>query len=491
MKRIPLLGALASALALVLAHTSPVDASSHREAPAITEDPCVDCTDVYSFVSPDAPSKVTLIANYIPFEEPSGGPNYFKFSDTALYEIHIDNDGDAIEDITFQWKFTTTTKSSATFLYNTGAITYSAGGDTYTNLNVEQRYTLTRIDGPRRTGTETVLGTNILVAPNNVGTKSIPGGYAPLAAAAVKALPSGITCFAGPRDDPFYLNLGRAFDLVNIDPVIPGGTDALGAPLPSGPTKDDLAGFNCHTLALQIPITALTPGSTGTTAGATPTGATDPNAIIGVWSTASRRQVILNRLNGKDQYTGGAWVQVSRLGMPLVNEVVIPRADKDKWNNSEPKDDAQFLTYVQNPELAGILVSLFGITVPANPRADLVTVFLTGITGVNAKGVPCEYQRLNMLIAPTVGALNRMGVLPGDSLAAQLDGYPNGRRLGDDTIDISLRAVAGGYAFTAPTDIFPNNKLGDTVISNDLPFGATFPYLASPHDGVSRQHDNE
>ena len=490
MKRTPYLAALgASALALLFSSGPPAGASSHREAPAISEDPSVDCTDVYSFVSPDDVSKVTLIANYIPFEEPSGGPNYFKFSDTAIYEIHIDNNGDALEDITFQWRFTTTTKSAATFLYNTGAITYDAISDTYNNLNVEQRYDLIRIDGDRRTGTQTTLATNVLVAPNNVGTKSIPpGGYAALEAAAVRTLTNGMKIFAGPRDDGFYLNLGRAFDLINIDPVLPGGDDSLG-----GITKDDLAGFNCHTLALQIPISLVT------STGMMPSGVADPVAIIGVWSTASRRQVILNRLNGNPQYTGGAWVQVSRLGMPLVNEVVIPRSDKDKWNNSEPKDDAQFLTYVQNSELAGIMVALFGITVPANPRADLVTVFLTGVTGLNAKGVACEYQRLNMLVAPSaaptrmglIGAAAIVGPTAVPAVAGQSDGYPNGRRLVDDVIDISLRAVAGGYAFTPPTDVRPNNALGDTVIVNDRAFLPSFPYLPSPHDGVTRQHDNE
>ena len=448
-------------------------ASSHREAPAITEDPTVDCTDVYAFVSPDAPDTVTLIANYIPLEEPSAGPNYFKFSDTALYEIHVDNDGDAVEDLTFAFRFQTQTKNSGTFLYNTGPISVAASGDDYTNLNVVQRYTLTQVRGDRRTGARTVLGQDLVVAPNNVGPKSIPGGYAPLSSAATHSLPNGIKVFAGPRDDPFFINLGRSFDLINIDPVLPGGQDAV-----QGATADSLAGFNCHSIAIQVPKSLLTAD------GAAPTDASDANSIVGIWSTASRRQVRLARTKGRGARVGGAWVQVSRLGMPLVNELVIPRSDKDVFNNSEPSGDAQFLSFVQQPELAGILVNLFGsqgLSVPSGNRDDLVSVFLTGVQGLNRKGAACEYLRLNMAIAPSANP-NRLGVLAG-----QNDGFPNGRRLGDDVVDIALRVVHGVLVDSNAHGL----ELGDTVAKNDLAFQSSFPYLALPHDGVTRKHQSE
>lgn len=449
-------------------------ASSHREAPMITEDPTVDCTDVYAFVSPDAPDTVTLIANYIPLEEPSGGPNYFKFSDTALYEIHIDNSGDAMEDITYQFRFTTTIKNGNTFLYNTGPIT--AGNDTYDGLNVEQRYEVTKVTGDRRKGTGVVVGSGLLVAPTFVGPKSI-ADYGSLAALATKTLSDGAKVFCGPRDDPFYICLGRAFDLVNIDAVLPGNQVAN--------TNDHLAGFNCHTIALQLPKSLLSQSGT------TPTDAANPDSIIGVWSTASRKQVKLLRTKGRSSVDGGAWVQVSRLAMPLVNELVIPLKDKDVWNNSHPKDDTQFLSYVQDPEPARILTALFGpnglnpvgLQVPAAPRADFVQVFLTGVPGLNEKGVPCEYLRLNMAIAPTpVGQRDRMGVLAG-----QLDGYPNGRRLEDDVVDISLQVSAG--VLLQGFNMAPNNQLGDTVTQNDEPFLTTFPYVAPPHNGVDRGHN--
>lgn len=455
------------------------DASSHSEAPGTASDRAIDGTDVYAFVSPDAPSTVTLVANYFPLEEPAGGPNYYGFADDALYEIHVDNDGDAIEDLTFQLQFTTTTKNPATFLYNTGPVSYDAGGDTYTNLNVEQRFTLTRVDGDRRTGTKTVLATNRLVAPNNVGPKTFPGSVydTSIVPAAIHTVAGGIQAFCGPRDDPFFVFLGRVFDLVNIDPVVPGGQDSQCGAVPGG---DHLKGFNCHSIVLQVPKTLLT-------SDASP--ATDPNlatSIVGIWSTASRRQVRLNRTGGRDPIQGGAWTQVSRLGMPLVNEVVIPRLDKNKWNESEPKDDGQFLPYVQGSELATILTSLFpSVVVPPAPRNDLVTVFLTGIPTLNAKGIACEVLRLNMAIPPSA-VPSRMGVLAG-----QNDGFPNGRRLGDDVVDIALQVVAGhlvgGVYDCSPIGNSPRS-LGDTVCANDKPFLATFPYLASPHDGVTRQH---
>ena len=296
-----------------------------------------------------------------------------------------------------------------------------------------------------------------------------------LANAATHTLSNGVRVFAGPRDDPFFINLGRAFDLINIDPVLPGGQAAV-----QGATADHLSGFNCHSLVVQVPISQLTSDGQAVTM------SSDPRAIIGVWSTASRRQVNLKATRGRDAVVGGAWVQVSRLGSPLVNELVIPRSHKNVFNNSEPNADAQFLSFVEQPELAQILVNLFGanglnpagLTVPTNPRADLVQVFLTGVPGLNEKGVAAEYLRLNMAIQPSAMP-DRLGVLAG-----QLDGYPNGRRLTDDVVDIALRAVHGVLVDANAHGL----ELGDTVATNDVPFLTTFPYLAPPHNGVTRQH---
>ena len=288
----------AAATALPPDHAS---ASSHSEAAGTAADRAIDGTDVYAFTSPDDPTSVTLVANYFPLEEPAGGPNYYGFADDALYEIHVDNDGDAKEDVTFQFKFTTTTKNANTFLYNTGAITYNAGADAYDGLNVEQRYSLTRVDGNRRRGTRTVLASNVLVAPNNVGPKSIAAGTydASLVPAAVRTLPSGIRSFCGPRDDPFFVFLGRVFDLVNIDPVVPGGKSSQCGAVPKG---DHLAGFNVHSIVLQVPKSILTSD------GGPATDASDPHSIVGVWSTSSRKQVKLNRTEGRPAIEGGAWV---------------------------------------------------------------------------------------------------------------------------------------------------------------------------------------
>ncbi len=448
---------------------APAGASSHREAPLLTEDPAVDCTDLYAFVSPDRPDTVTIVANWIPFEEPSGGPNYYKFADfeTARYEIHVDQDGDAKEDLTFLVQFKTRVKNDKTFLYNTGPITYDDKARTYTNLNVEQFYRVFLVRGPRRGAESRLLGEFLLVAPNHVGPKSVPS-YDALVRPAIHDIADGVRVFCGPRDDPFFINLGRAFDLLNVDPVLPGGLDEQ-----AGLAPDHLRGFNCHTIALQVPIALLTG------AGEAPWGPDDPRAIVGIWTTASRRSVTLKPRGDREPF--GDWVQVSRLGMPLVNELVIPRGQKDAFNASEPKDDGQFLGFVQNPEIAGILNALFKLKVPPAPRNDLVTVFLKGVPGLNEKGAPCEYLRLNTAIPPSPEP-HRLGVLAG-----QKDGFPNGRRLGDDVVDIALRVAAGVLA-GPEYDAAPANALGDTVVGNDRPFLKAFPYVAPPHDGVNREH---
>ena len=438
-------------------------ASSHREAPLISADPLADNTDVYAFVSPDATDTVTLIANWIPLEAPNGGPNFYKFGDDVLYRINIDNDGDANDDIVYEFRFKTKTLNGNTFLYNTGPITSLDDP----NFNVRQSYSVTRIDQSGRH----VLGRDLATPPVNVGARSTPS-YDALAAAAVYTLPDGSKVFAGQRDDPFYVDLGSVFDLLGLRPF----NSAHVIPMANAPGVDGLRGINTHTVALQVPKRLLThDGSLATNPGNT-------NSIIGVYSTTLRRRL---RLDDDDDHQGrdddrDDWVQVSRLGMPLVNEVVIPLGKKDRFNASDPRNDAQFASFVLSPEPAGLIPVLYpGVSVPASPRNDLVAIFLTGIAGLNqpAHVRPSEMIRLNMAIPPSA-APNRLGLLAG-----QPDGFPNGRRLGDDVVDIELRALAGGTPLTPSFNHSPNNVLGDGVDANDKPFQSNFPYVASPFPG--------
>jgi len=426
-------------------------ASSHREAPLISEDPVADNTDTYAFVSPDNPDTVTLVANWIPFELPPGGPNFNKFGDDVLYKINVDNDGDATADVVYEWRFKTTVANPDTFLYNTGPVESLDDED----LNVKQTYTLTEV----RDGERTKLVRNAPVAPANIGPRSTPN-YDQLAAEATVEAGEGAQAFAGPRDDPFFVDLGAVFDLLGNRPL----NEAHVAPLPNAPGQDDLAGFNVHSVVLQVPTDSLVDG--------------DP--VIGVWSTTERRT---DRVFGDGKIeNSGDFTQVSRLGMPLVNEVVAPLGAKDAFNASKPADDAQFLPAVEEPEVSALIPQLYpGVTVPEGPREDIVSIFLTGIPDVNqpADVTPSEMIRLNTSIAPTaLDQQDRLGLLAG-----QNDGFPNGRRLVDDVYDVELRALAGGTPFTPEFDRAPNNALTDGVDANDLPFLASFPYLSSPHQG--------
>jgi hypothetical protein len=442
----------AGAIAAVLvAHGT---ASSHREAPLISQDPLADNTDVYAFVSPANSSAVTLISNFIPLQLPASGPNFWKFDDNVLYEIMVDNDGDAVEDITFQFRFRTETRNPNTFLYNTGQITSIDDAD----WNVRQFYSVTRVDGPRRTGRSQVLGDNLPTPPVNVGIRSIPD-YASVAAQAVRPLTGGLNVFAGQRDEGFYVNLG-IFDLLGVPPA-------------DNDTPDSTAGLNVHSIAIEVPITQLTAN------GSRP-GASDRNAVIGVWSTASRPSATAR--SGSAERHSGRFVQVSRLGNPLVNEVVIPRALKDTFNSIPPTEDAAALPFVQDPEVPKLLSALFGVTSPAAPRNDLVTIFLTGIPGLNQpQGVtPAEMLRLNVGIPPA-GVPNPLGVIGGDAA-----GFPNGRRVGDDVTDIAIRAMAGATPLTPSFNTGINAQLGDGVSANDVPYLDAFPYLGLPHSGNPR-----
>ncbi len=434
-------------------------ASSHREAPLISMDPPADGNDLYAFVSPDKPDMVTIIATYYPFEEPSGGPNYFRFGDDVLYEINVDNVGDAQSHIQYQFRFNTKVGNGNTFLYNTGPIDNLDSP----NWNVKQFYTVTRIEN----GQSTELGKDLKTPPSNVGAKSTPN-YEALSNAAIQNLSDGSKVFAGQSDDPFFVDL-NLFDLLSIR-KLPGNM---------GGGVDGLKGYNVQTIALQIPMSRLAKN------GAKPADAKDPNAVIGVWTDSYRQTTRVLKAGGGYDYSGG-WSEVSRLGAPLVNEVVVPLAAKDLWNYSKPADDAQFLGGVTDPELARLFKALYNINVPPTPRDDLVAIFLTGIPGVTEPPTstlkPSEELRLNMGVPPSANP-NRLGVVGGDSA-----GFPNGRRLVDDVTDIELKAVAGAAYPLFHPDFKPDPlaaQLGDGVDANDVPYRASFPYVAISHDGTS------
>ena len=460
-----------SAVAATLLSPTLAGASSHREAPLISQDPTADLTDVYAFVSPDKQDTVTLIANVIPFEAAYGGPNYFRFGDDVVYSINVDNNGDARADIIYQFRFKTTVQNPNTFLYNTGPVK----SPTDPNLNVRQTYDVARFelmdDGSQ---SREVLGGALPTPPVNIGPKSTPD-YDGIASYAVQKLSDGSMVFAGQRDDPFFVDLAALFDLLTIR-KLPGN---------QGGGSDGLARYNVHTIAIQVPKTRLTHHGVGIG------GADDPNAIIGVWATTARQAMrVLPDVptppeaathQSEQAQDPSEFHQVSRLGQPLVNEVIVPVGFKDHFNASDPKDDAQFLGGVVDPEPARLLKLLYDLNVPPAPRNDLVTIFLTGVPGLNqpAHVQPSEMLRLNMAI-PSAASPNRLGVLGGD-----VQGFPNGRRLADDVTDIALQAVAGGTPFTPDTNVAPNNQLGDGVDANDEPFMPVFPYVATPHSGFN------
>lgn len=430
------------------------DASNHRSAPAIAFNPAANATDLYAFVSPDKPSTATIIANYIPFESPDGGPNYYRFAGNVLYEIKIDNNGDAKEEITYQFAFATNTLNPNTFLYNTGPV----ASPTDPNLNVQESVTVAMIDA---SGNKTVLGKNLPVAPVNIGPKSMPN-YDAIAAAAINTLSDGSKLFCGPRADPFFIDLGAVFDLLTIR-KLPGN---------AGGGVNALTGYNIHTITLQVPITTLAGDHKGNNA-------KDGSAVIGVWTNAS---ALVPVVDSSGNVVGTSAQQISRLGSPLVNELVIPRGKKNGFNASVPANDAQYLNYVTDPEPAKLLNALYKINVPPAPRDDLVAIFLTGVKGLNQPTniTPSEQLRLNLAIPPSATP-NRLGVLGGD-----VAGFPNGRRLADDIVDASLQAVAGAAYPLFHPGFTPDplaGKLGDGVDGPARPFTNSFPYLATPYRG--------
>jgi hypothetical protein len=486
-------------------------ASSHREAPLISLDQEADVTDVYAFVSPDISSTVTLIANWIPFEDPTGGPNFWHFDDTTRYYIKVDRDGDAIEDVSWEWTFSPLTiKNPNTFLYNTLPVR----NITDTQFNIVQTYTVTEITGPTAisTSVRNVILANKLQPPNNVGPRSLPN-YDLVANQAIYTSSNNYKIFTGQRDDPFFVDIGSIFDLGALRPF---NNLHLLRPPAASPGIDSVGGYNIHTTMLQLPKTTLAPTCTNVS--------TDTKCVVGVWATSERPSLTVRAFGSVKADPLATYVQVARLGNPLVNEAVLPLALKDAFNGLEPKGDtplaagtlagpaagALFVKSVFTPELQGLLPVLYpgvftqtGATanLPATPRSDLFTIFLTGIPGVNAQTnsgnpfsdttkVAADMLRLNVAIAPTASVCQGkiMGALDGD-----LGGFPNGRRLEDDVTDIALRAVAGGYGPFLNTalglpNLSPGNLLTDGVQKNDKPCLTSFPYIPSPHSGYDDVH---
>jgi len=507
-----------------------VSASSHREAPLISQDPLADNTDLYAFVSPDRPDTVTIIANYIPMETPASGPGFWSFDPNVAYNIYVDNDGDGRPDVSFEFRFKNTIANQNTFLAHLGnpgtGSDGTVGGDAVIrslndpDYNAKQTYTITMRDESKITPfggsgkKETVLGTDLVEPPYNIGPGATPNYERDLASKAVYDLPGNIKVFAGPRDDPFFIDLGAIFDRLELRPL-----GAFGDPT----GRDTVAGFSVHSICLQVPIELLTSNKK------IPSGPRDPAAVIGVYANAMRPAIKV--LHDDGPKVNGPLVQVSRLGNPLVNELFSPFKIRDKWNSTNPADDIQYRqNEVVAPEIPVLVDLLYGTNTagsgvvtralkpfPTTNRIDLELVLYKGIP-VNAitgpdfttviggdpnRAVYADLLRLNTAIPPNIAGslpdmnnpgVRRLGLLGGDAA-----GYPNGRRPFDDVTDIFLRAAAGGTPFTGalfpkfsgPSDpnVAPNNALTDGVDKNPEGFMSAFPYLQTPYSGFDSPHN--
>jgi hypothetical protein len=437
-------------------------ASSHREAPLIAADPTVDNTDLYAFVSPDRPDTVTMVANFFGFQEPNGGPNFYPWATDAHYDINIDNNGDGKPDLTYRYTFSTDDRrANKTFLYNNGAVT-SINDE---NLLFRQNYSLQLIDSH---GGSRYLVQNGRAAPSNTGPASMPD-FRTLRDQAIAKVAGGGLSYAGPAEDPFFADL-RVFDL-----LYGGNLSEVG--------QDTFRGFNVNTIALQVPAHMLAFK-----------GDVKRNPVVGIWSDTERQSLKLSPGVAKGE---GPFVQVSRLGNPLVNEVVSPAGLKDAFNGLTPDQDHNVKALVDRvnvPELPQLIEQIYKIKAPSTPRADLAEIFLTGIT-TKAGGpinvdlnsqlnnadvaanqfVPAEMLRLNMGVPPTA-VPNRLGVIGGD-----LQGFPNGRRLTDDVVDIALQAMEGA---AQSGQLVQALAAGDKVDANDVAFEHRFPYVAVPSNNA-------
>ncbi len=435
--------------------------SSHREAPGTSQDPTADNTDTYAWTAKDATGALTVAADWIGGEVPGSGPNFFGWDDKARYYIHIDNTGDGRPDVSYRYQFKTTVKNKESFLYALPG----ASGYNDPKLNVVQRYSIVRetyhYKGKKVHVQEKTIARGLPSAPPNIGPKTFPN-YQVFADGAIKHLGGGTKVFAGQRDDPFFVDLGATFDAINVRKLT--GNQGQG--------KDDLSGMNTHAIVMQIPERLVTKNHKAVAS------ADAGNAVVGVWSTTERKRLQVagaSRKRHHRHYSNG-WVQVSRLGNPLINEVVIPLGKKDQFNRTTPDRDAELYgKYVVKPELAAVLNALFDVKAPETGRTDIVQALLQGLPMLNQhKGIDgppaVDTIKLNLGVPPAATE-NRFGVVGGDTA-----GFPNGRRLGDDVVDIELQVVAG---------LLKGNKvpLGDGVDRNDVPYLSTFPYEAAPHSG--------
>jgi hypothetical protein len=489
------------ALAIALAIPPSGFAASHREAPITALDHKADITDFFAFVSYDDSSKVTFLLNVDPLLEPGNGPNYFPFDDNILYAINIDNNNDAKPDISFQVQFQTTIRAPGVFTGFVGAggginapanspapvapgtqiippaIT-ALDGTGAAGLSLRQTFTVTMVKGGVSIPLTNQTGQPLIAVPSNVGPRTMPD-YAALAAQGIYNLQDGIRVFAGTVDDPFYIDLGAAFDSLNFRAAAGGGalSAAQDANDQVNTAPDFVSGYNVNTIAIEVPISLLT--STGTKVAAT-----NPAATIGAWGVTSRPRIFVRRFPLPNAASGG-FAQVQRMGNPLINELIIGTGSKDYWSMSQPADDSQFAKFDLDPLLARALNAIYGFKIPTPPRTDLLPL-VTYAPPIAATGTPAgpiaDLLRLNTGVAPTPAASRRrLGLIAGDAA-----GFPNGRRVSDDVTDIAARAVAG---ILAPGfNVFPNNVIGDGVNTNDVPYQETFPYVAWAQSGRERRH---
>ncbi len=453
--------------------------SSHREAPAISKDPVADNTDLYAFVSPDDPGTVTIISNYLPLEAPYGGPNFFEFGPDVRYRINIDNDGDGDADIIYEFAFQTEVANPNSFLYNGGPILSIDSA----NWNRKQFYSVARISRGQRQ----VLATGLACPPCNIGPLSTPD-YDMLASQAIHTLPGGRTVFAGQRAEGFYVDLGSIFDLGTLRPFEQlHATFGLGS-LAAAAGVNGTDNFSVHSIALKVPKSDLTRHGT------TPTSASSPGSVVGVWASASRQSATVREPWSGYVHEAGEWTQVSRLGNPLFNEVLVGMGFKDLWNSLPPSADKRFAGGVQHPELATLLPVLYPGVFPnlaklAAPRADLVAILLTGLPAGIVPGFQnftgstlADMLRLNMAIPPS-SSPNILGLIGGDAA-----GFPNGRRVFDDVVTVELRAIAGATYPLVNSSYTPDAAAGAitdglTPASVNVPFLNSFPYLGTPQGG--------
>ena len=487
-----------AALAASLAVPPPTFAASHREAPITALDQKADITDLFAFVSYESPTTVTLIMNVDPFLEPGNGPNYFPFDPNILYTINVDNNNTALPAVQFMVQFQTTINAPGVFTGFVGAgaginapanspapvapgtpivppaIT-SLSGPGAAGFSLKQTYTVTMVVNGVSTQLTNATGNPLIAVPSNVGPRTMPN-YPALAAQGIYTLNNGVKVFAGTVDDPFYIDLGAAFDSLNFRTAAGGGvlSAAADADDHTNTAPDYVSGYNVNTIAFQVPITMLT--STGALEAST-----SPHATIGVWGTTSRPRITVLRAPQPSQ-SSGAFSQIQRMGNPLINELIIGTGSKDFWSMSQPVNDSQFANFDLDPLLARVFNAVYGIAIPTPPRTDLLPL-VTYAPPIAAPGTTAgpiaDLLRLNTGVPPTPqGSRRRLGLLAGDGA-----GFPNGRRVSDDVTDIAARAVAGILAGAQY-----NYPIGDGVNTNDVPYQEVFPYVAFAQSGRQRRH---